>query len=480
MNIPIVIYILGRVMLVEGVFMAAPAVVGLCYQQFDAAIAFWAIGFIEALLGFVVSFKKPTNTSFYAKEGFVITSLSWVVLGVIGAIPFVISGDIPNYLDALFETVSGFTTTGASILSDVERLSKPAIFWRSFSHWLGGMGVLVFVLIVLPLSSAQNIYLMRAESPGPSVGKLVPKVKSTAGNLYKIYCTMTVTEMIVLLIGGMDVFSAMTMSFGTAGTGGFGILNSSCGEYSSFVQITITVFMLLFAINFSVYYLLITKKFRQALACEELRWFLGIVFVSIALIAFNSREYFTSIGSNLKHVSFTVASIISSTGFSTVDFNQWPEFSKSIILALMFCGACAGSTGGGMKVSRMVIYLKSLKKIIGQYLHPRSVKIIKFEGKQIEHDVVRGVNTFLIAFAFIFAASTLLISLDNFSFETNFSAVAATMNNIGPGFDAVGPTSNFSNFSWHSKIVLIFDMLLGRLEIFPILLLFAPSTYKKL
>lgn len=478
MNIPVVVYILGRVMQVEGAFMLLPAFVGLLYKE-TAGLSFLLVGGIEFLAGLLIILKKPENKSFFAKEGFVTVSLSWILLAIIGALPYVLNGDIPHYLDALFETVSGFTTTGASILGSVEAIHQCSKFWRCFSNWIGGMGVLVFVLSILPLAGAQNIYLMKAESPGPTVGKLVPKVKSTAANLYKIYCGMTLIEVVLLLLGGLDGFSAITMSFATAGTGGFGILNSSCLEYSPYVQVVITIFMILFAVNFSVYYLLLTKRFRQAFGCEEMRWFFAIIIVAVIAITLNVWDMFDGVGEAVRHVAFTVGSLMTSTGFSTVDYNMWPEFSKTILLMLMFVGACAGSTGGGMKVSRMVIYLKSVKKMIEQYIHPRSIKIVKFEGKQVEHEVVRGINMFLITYIFLFAVSVLLISFDNFGFTTNFSAVAATINNTGPGLEMVGPSGNYAMFSPLSKMVLAFDMLAGRLEIFPLLLLFAPTTYKR-
>lgn len=479
MNIPVVIYIAARVLEVEGVFMMLPFAVGMIYKE-SSAYAYLIVGVIEFMIGFLISRKKPGNSNFYAKEGFVAVSLCWIIMGVIGALPFVLSGDIPEFYNAFFETVSGFTTTGASILTNVEGLTHASLMWRCFTHWLGGMGVLVFVLSILPLGGAKNIYLMRAESPGPSVGKLVPKVRSTAANLYRIYFFMTILEVIFLLAGGMDVFSSFALSFATAGTGGFGLLNDSCAGYSSYVQIVITVFMILFGVNFSVYYLLLTRKFRQALSCEEIRWYFGIIFISIALITINVLHLFDyHVADALKNVAFTVGSIITTTGFATSDFNEWPAFSQTILVGLMFIGACAGSTGGGLKVSRIVIYLKTVGKAIEQYIHPRSIKIVKFEGKQVEHEVIRGVNTFLITYIILYVLSMLVISLDNFSFTTNFTAVAAAINNIGPGLDMVGPTGNFSQFSVLSKMILVFDMLAGRLEIFPILLLFVKSTYKK-
>lgn len=478
MNVPIVVFILGRVMQVEGAFMMLPAFVGLLYRE-TAGFSFLLIGVTEFIFGLLISLKKPENTSFFAKEGFVTVSLSWIILAIMGALPYVLNGDISNYMDAIFETVSGFTTTGASILESVEELHQCSKFWRCFSNWIGGMGVLVFVLSILPLAGAQNIYIMKAESPGPTVGKLVPKVKSTAANLYKIYCGMTMVEIILLLLGGLDGFTAITMSFATAGTGGFGILNSSCLEYSAYVQIVITIFMILFGVNFTVYYLLLTKRFTQAISCEEMRWYFAVILIAVIAITLNVWTMFGGIGEAIRHVFFTVGSIITSTGFSTVNYDMWPQFSKTILLILMFVGACAGSTGGGLKISRVVIYAKSVKKMIEQYIHPRSIKIVKFEGKQVEHEVMRGINTFLITYAFLFSVSLLVISLNDFGFTTSFSAVAASINNIGPGLELIGPDGNYAIFSPLSKLVLIFDMLAGRLEIFPLLLLFAPTTYKR-
>lgn len=478
MNVAIVFYILARVLQVEGAFLMLPFLVGMCYREKEA-FAFLLVGVVLFLIGTFAARKKPKNTSFYAKEGFVTVTLSWIVLGITGAVPYVLNGDIPHYINAVFEIVSGFTTTGASILTNVEGLSYSSKFWRCFSNWIGGMGVLVFVLSILPLGGAQNIYIMKAESPGPSVGKLVPKVKSTAANLYKIYCGMTLIEIILLLFGGLDLFSAVTLSFSTAGTGGFAVLNSGCLSYSSYVQIVLTIFMIAFGVNFSVYYLILTKRVKQAVKSEELRWYLIIMFSAIILILCNVADRFDSIFAAVKHVSFTVGSIMTSTGLSTVDFNLWPTFSKTLLVLLMFVGACAGSTGGGIKVSRIVIYFKTMTKMVGQQLHPRSIKVVKFEGKPVEHDVIRGVNAYLVSFLFLYACSMLLLALDNFDFETNFSAVIACINNIGPGIGLVGPAGNYSEFSCLSKLVMSIDMLAGRLEIFPLLVFCSPKTYKK-
>ena len=382
----------------------------------------------------------------------------------------------------MFETISGFTTTGASILSDVEALSPSLLMWRSFTHWVGGMGVLVFVLAILPLAGGgYSMYLMRAESPGPSVGKLTPKVKNTAKILYLIYLVMTVLQMILLLIGGMPLFDSLATSFGTAGTGGFGIWNDSIAHYNSYyLQGVITVFMILFGVNFNVYYLLSIRKWKEALQCDEARVYFGIIACSILVITINIRAMFPTLFDAFHHAAFQVGTIITTTGFSTVDFDQWPELSKTILVGLMLVGACAGSTGGGMKVSRFIIWFKEIRKEIASLLHPRSVKVLKTEGKVIEPSVVSSVNAYFITYFFLYAASVLIVSLDNFDFTSNFTAVAATLNNIGPGLGAVGPTCNFGGFSILSKLVLMFDMLAGRLELFPMLLLFSPSTWKKI
>ena len=382
----------------------------------------------------------------------------------------------------MFETISGFTTTGASILSDVEALSPSLLMWRSFTHWVGGMGVLVFVLAILPLAGGgYSMYLMRAESPGPSVGKLTPKVKNTAKILYLIYLVMTVLQMILLLIGGMPLFDSLATSFGTAGTGGFGIWNDSIAHYNSYyLQGVITMFMILFGVNFNVYYLLSIRKWKEALQCDEARVYFGIIACSILVITINIRAMFPTLFDAFHHAAFQVGTIITTTGFSTVDFDQWPELSKTILVGLMLVGACAGSTGGGMKVSRFIIWFKEIRKEIASLLHPRSVKVLKTEGKVIEPSVVSSVNAYFITYFFLYAASVLIVSLDNFDFTSNFTAVAATLNNIGPGLGAVGPTCNFGGFSILSKLVLMFDMLAGRLELFPMLLLFSPSTWKKI
>ena len=407
-------------------------------------------------------------------------ALGWIVMSIMGCLPFVFSGEIPFFFDALFEIISGFTTTGASILTDVEALSKCMLFWRSFSHWVGGMGVLVFILAILPLAGGEhNLQLMKAESPGPSVSKLVPRLRETAMMLYKIYLGMTVLMIVILAVSGMPLFDTLCLTFGTAGTGGFGVLNSSAAGYTTFQQAVITVFMMLFGVNFSFYFLLLYKKAKDAFSMEEVRWYFVIYFGAVLLITVNLAGQAGSVLEHFHHAAFQAASIMTTTGFSTVDFNLWPQLSKAVLLLLMFIGACAGSTGGGMKVSRIVVYMKSIKREMAALIHPRSVKVMKLEGKAVDSAMLRSIFSFLSAYLVIFVVSLLIVTLDGFDLETNFSAVAATFNNIGPGLGGVGPTSNFAGYSVLSKLVLSLDMLIGRLEIFPILLLFAPNTWKK-
>lgn len=479
MNYAIVIYILGWLLEFEGAFLVLPCLVGVIYGETDA-LYYALTSLICLVLGFIITRFRPANKSMYAREGFVIVALSWILLSVFGALPFTMSGAIPSYVDAVFETASGFTTTGATILNDVEAMTKCANFWRTFTHWIGGMGVLVFMMAVVPLADGRNMYLMKAESPGPTVGKLVPRVKSTAKILYGMYIALSVIEFIFLLVGKMSVYDALTTTFGTAGTGGFGIYNDSLAGFSSYVQIVVTVFMIAFGVNFTFYYLLIVvRHWKDAFQMSEVRAYFLIILAAVAVISFDIRNLFGNGFTAVKHAAFQVASIITTTGFSTVDFDQWPELSKTILLGLMFVGACAGSTGGGMKVSRIIIWLKTFIKELKVMIHPRNIYKVAVDGRKVEHEVVRSVNVFLVAYILVFAVSTLIISGDNFNFTTNFSAVAATINNIGPGFRDVGPMGNFSIFSPISKIVLIFDMIAGRLELFPILLLFSPSTWKK-
>lgn len=478
MNYSIIRYILCRVLEFQALFLALPFVVGLIYGEREG-FAYLVVGVSCLLAGVLGKLKKPKSTVFYAREGFVTVSLSWILLSVTGALPLFLSGEFSSYTDALFETISGLTTTGASILTDVEALSKCNLFWRSFTHWIGGMGVLVLILAILPLAGGYNMHLMRAESPGPTVGKLVPRVRHTARILYEMYIFLTVIQIILLLFTGMSPFEAMTISFGTAGTGGFGVLNSSIGSYAVASQVVITIFMILFGVNFNVYYLIRARKPIQAFKHEEMRYYLGIILAAVLLITINIRGSFQSLFEAFHHAAFQVASIITTTGFSTVDFNMWPEFSKAILVALMFVGACAGSTGGGIKVSRVIIMLKMVKNELSHLIHPKRVRQVTMESRVVNKEILRSISVFFIAYIVIFAASTLLVSLDNLDFTTNFTAVAATLNNIGPGLNEVGPAANFSVYCQPAKFVLMFDMLAGRLELFPLLLLFSPSTWKR-
>ena len=478
MNHSMIRYVLGAVLCFESIFLCLPMLIGFfCREQ--SAFAFLICAAACLILGGLMVIRKPKRNDFYATEGFVSVSVSWIAMSLFGALPFFISREIPRFEDALFEAISGFTTTGASILSDVEALSKCCLFWRSFTHWIGGMGVLVFVLAVFPLRGGNVMYLMKAESPGPSVEKLVPRVKNTAMILYGVYTFMTILEIILLIVTGMVPFDAVNLSLATAGTGGFGVLNSSVGSYTSVHQVIITIFMILFGVNFNVYYLILIKRFKSALLSEEFRTYLMIILASSLLIAYNIRHFFGSPLEALKHAFFQVASIITTTGFSTTDFNEWPAFSCTILVLLMFCGACAGSTGGGMKVSRLIIMAKVAVKEIFTIKHPHGVKTIKLEGRVVENETIRSVNAFVVIYFLIFAGSLFLVSIDNFDFTTNFTAVAATFNNIGPGLSIVGPTGNFGAFSAFSKFILMFDMLAGRLELLPMIVLFSPMVWSK-
>lgn len=478
MNFSIIIYILGWVLKFEGIFFILPCLVALIYSE-KSGFAFLFTMLLCLILGFLITKRKVTNKVFYAREGFVTVALSWILLSVMGALPFTLSGEIPLFHNALFETISGFTTTGASILTDIEGLSKCSLMWRSFTHWIGGMGVLVFLLAVLPMAGGDSLHLMKAESPGPQVGKLVPRIRLTAIILYGIYIIITLVQIVLLLIGKMPLFDALTISFGTAGTGGFAIKNDSITGYSTYLQGVVTVFMILFGINFNVYYLFLIKKPKQALKCEELKYYLMLIFASIFIITLYIWNSYGSLFKAFHHAAFQVASIITTTGYCTADFNLWPEVPKTILIMLMFVGACAGSTGGGIKVSRIIILLKTIKKEIVSFIHPRSVKRIRFEGRVLEQNIVSSVAVFIAAYAVIYVFSVFIISFDNFDFTTNFTAVAATMNNIGPGLNEVGPAANFSGFGIVSKIVLMFDMLAGRLELYPMLLILAPATWRK-
>lgn len=478
MNRAIIRYILGSVLKIEAALMLLPCIVAVLYKE-QEGFSFLLVAILSGVLGIIMTLNNPKNHQFYLKEGCIITSLSWILLSIVGAVPFVLTGEIPSFTDALFETISGFTTTGASILSDVEVLSYTSLFWRSFTHWIGGMGVLVFLMAIVPLSGGSNIHLMKAESPGPTVGKLVPKMKYTARLLYLIYFGLTITEIILLLIGGMPLFDSMTITFGSVGTGGFGIKNSSCADYSPYLQWVITVFMILSGINFNAYYLIIFKQFKKAFSMEEVRAYLGIIFTATGIIFIELICSSMGIFEALTHALFQVGSIITTTGYATADFNEWTEVSRTILVLLMFIGACAGSTGGGIKVSRFITVFKTVFKEINSYIHPRSIKKIKMDGKPIDHETMRATNVYFITFLSLFILSLFVISFEEKDLITNFTAVAATINNIGPGLEMVGPTQNFAHFSPLSKYVLMFDMLAGRLELFPMLLLFVPTIWKE-
>ena len=478
MNYSIIIYIIGYILEIEAAFMALPLVTSIIYRE-TSGYAFLITIILCLALGIPMTYKKSSKKAFYTKEGFVTVALSWIVLSIMGAVPFVISGSIPHPVDALFETVSGFTTTGASILTDVEALPHCILIWRSFTHWIGGMGVLVFILSLLPLTGGYHMNLMKAESPGPSVSKLAPKVQSTAKILYTIYIAITLIQIVFLLIGKMPLFDTLCTAFGTAGTGGFGIKADSMASYSTYLQVVITVFMILFGVNFNVYFFILTKKFAQAFKMEEVRYYFAIIAIAVLIITCNIYHMFGSIPEAFQQAAFQVGSIITTTGYATTDFNVWPVFSKTILVILMFVGACAGSTGGGIKVSRLLILCKSARKELQLYLHPNAVKKIKMDDKAIPHEVVRATNMFLFVYIMILVTSLLIISLDNLDMVSNFTAIAATLNNIGPGLGAVGPTGNFNTYSYISKAVMIFDMLAGRLEVFPLLLLFKRDTWRK-
>ena len=480
MNYRMILYLLGWILNIQSVCLLLPVVVGIFYGE-PQWKTFALVALVSLACGLVLSFKKPKRNVFYMREGFVTVALSWLLMSLFGAVPFYLTKEIPHYLDAVFEMASGYTTTGASILTNIEAMSQCALFWRSFSHWIGGMGVLVFLIAIVPLTGGHVMSLMKAESPGPSVEKLVPRVRQTAFILYSIYFAMTLLEVMLLLAGGMPWFDAITTAFGTAGTGGFSVRSLSIGYYNShYLQGVVTVFMLLFGVNFSVYYLLLSNNIKKALKSEELRWYVCIVAFSIICITWNIYRQFY--GGNVyeaaHNASFTVASVISTTGFAISDFSRWPTASRFILFVLMFIGANAGSTGGGIKVSRIILLVKSSLREIASIVHPRGVNVVKLDKKRVGEDVIKGTRSFFILCILIFVVSVFIVSFDGYDFATSLSAVAATLNNIGPGFELVGPVGNYAMFSPLSKIVLIFDMLAGRLELFPMLILFSPYTWK--
>lgn len=478
MNRRMICRVLGLILECLAGLLILPTVAGLCYGE--GVTHFLITMALSGVLGFLLAQVKPYSDVIYAKDGFVVVSLGWVLMSLIGALPFVLSGDIPNYIDALFETVSGFTTTGASILDDVEGLSRGCMFWRSFTHWIGGMGVLVFIMAVLPMSGEHSMHIMRAEVPGPTVGKLVPRVRQTAKILYLIYIAMTLLEMLLLLLGGMSFYDALLHAFATAGTGGFSTKSASIAAFDSlYLEMVIAVFMVLFGVNFNLYFLLLIGRWKDALKSEELHWYLGIIAASVMAITLGISKMYGGIAAGLRHAFFYVASITSSTGFGTVDFVTWPEYCKWIIVMLMFCGACAGSTGGGIKTSRVIILFKNVACEIRQMIHPRTVTRVQLDGKRVDTDGLKAVSTFFTSFMLLLITGSFLVSLDGYDMATNFSAVLSSLSNIGPGMSLIGPTGNYNIFSYGSKLVLTVMMLIGRLEIFPILILFSPSTWKK-
>ena len=485
MNFRMIGRFIAQIIYIEVGFMLPAFILALCYREGPAAKAYLITMLAASLAATGLFFLcRKAKTSFHAREGLVCVGVSWITLSIVGAFPFLLSGAIPNFIDALFEMVSGFTTTGASILTEVEHLPKSILYWRSFSHWLGGMGVLVFLLAISPNhNSGQNtgftMHLLRAESPGPDVGKLAPKMRSTATILYAIYIILTILNFIFLVAGRMPVFEAVCTALGTAGTGGFGVKNDSIAGYSPYLQNVCTVFMLLFGVNFSCYFLILTRQFKSVLKDEELRMYVGIVLLSTILITLNIRGMYPTLGDSIRHAAFQVATIITTTGFATTDFNLWPSFSKAILLFLMIIGACAGSTGGGLKCGRALLLLKSLRRNIRQILNPQKVQVVRNNGQKVSEKVLENTNAYLAAYVVIIIGSFIVISLDGFSVTTNLSAVLACFNNIGPGLDLVGPTGNYSAYSMLSKLILIADMLAGRLEIFPILILVSRSTWKR-
>lgn len=478
MNYSIIRYITGWVVVTISAFMLLPALVSVIYGETKTAMIFICCAAAFGLIGTLIKYKKPSTRRFFAREGFIVATLVWIVISLIAALPFTLSGEIPSYIDAIFEVVSGFTTTGATILGDIEALSKGMVFWRCFTNWLGGMGVLVFILAIMPQASGQAVYILKAESTGPSVGKLVPKLKQSAAILYGLYLSLTVVQVILLLLAKMPLFDALCVTFGTAGTGGFAPLNDSMASYTLAAKNIVTVFMLLFGVNFNIYFLILAKRFKEALSNEELRWYFIIYFTATAIVGasllMTAPAHF-----NLTDIFFQTSSIMTSTGFSTTDFNMWTPLSKGILVMLMFVGACAGSTGGGIKVSRFVIYAKTVKKQLSFLIHPRSVKILKMDGKVINHETIRIVNVYFAIYIFFFIASLLLILIEGFDMETSFTAVAATLNNVGPGLGDVGPMYNFSQFSPLGKLILSINMLAGRLEIFPLIIFFSPAAWHR-
>lgn len=477
MNLAMVLYILGLVCQFEAAFLLLPMACAMLYQEWNIAIIYFCCALLCVTIGFFLRLRKPLVLRIHPREAMVATALCWVVLSLLGCLPFVISGEIPDLVDAFFETVSGFTTTGSSILKDVGLMSYGSRFWRSFTHWVGGMGVLVFLLAIIPSAGGSFMNLMVAESPGPSVGKLVPKVRDTAKALYRLYIALTIIQLMLLILAGMDLFDAATLTMGTAGTGGFSVHSDGFASYTMLQTGIIAVFMMLFGINFNAWYLLAKRMWKPAIKNEEVLTYLGIIGACVVLIVLSVHTLFPDLGQAIHHVFFTVSSVITTTGYATVDFNEWTPFAKGLVVLIMFIGACAGSTGGGIKVSRIIVMVKGIGKELKMLVHPSIVKKVRLDKKAVPHEVVRSINVFLAIYLLVFAASVLLVSLDGRDAETNFTAVAATLNNIGPGLAGVGPMSNFAEYSHFAKLVFCFDMLAGRLELLPMILLFLPSMW---
>ena len=481
MNYSMIRYVLFRLFRVLGALLIMPFMVALIYKEYDSAESFFILILISILVGYLGSHRKPANTVIYAKEGFAITALAWILISLLGAVPFVVTGTIPNYIDACFETVSGFTTTGGSILTSVDEMEKSVQFWRTFTHWIGGMGVLVFLLAVVPMTDGYSMHLMRAESPGPVVGKIVPKVKDTAKILYLIYIGITVLEIICLKISGLSLYEAATITFSTVGTGGFSVTNAGIGGYSTVSQAVIILFMALCGVNFTVYYFLINRKPKEAFAIDEVKYYFGTMAVAACLIAINIYRagVLDSAGMCFHHALFAVTSIMTTTGFGTLDFDKWPEFSRVLLMGLALVGACAGSTGGGFKFSRVLIVIRNARNELNFLVHPKAVKRVFMDGHAVEGTTVKSVSAYLGLYVITLVVSIFLVSLDNFDYQTTVTSVIATLNNIGPGLGMIGPMGNYSEFSYFSKIVLMFDMLAGRLELLPFFIIMKPKTWRR-
>ena len=480
MNRKMILHTLGQIIRLEAALLLLPALVALLYGEGRCLQAFLVTALLALLLGTLLTLStRSCSRVIFSKEGFVTVALAWLCLSAIGALPFVLSGSVPSYVDAFFETVSGLTTTGSSVLPDVEILPRGLLFWRSFTHWIGGMGILVLMMAIVPSDSGRSMHMMRAEMPGPVVGKLVPRVRDTANILYIIYLVLTAVMVVLLRCGGMSLYDSLIHTFGTAGTGGFGVYRNSLAGFSPYIQWVVTIFMLLFGINFNLYYLILVRHFRAAIRSRELWVYLGLVLASSGLIAWNIRALYSTFGETVRQALFQVSSIITTTGYATTDFNRWPGLSKAVLLLLMFVGGCAGSTAGGLKVSRVQLLVASVRRDLQRALHPRSVATVRLEGKRVDEATVQGAGAYLVLYVALLALGFLLISFEPFGLESNLTAVITCLNNVGPGFGEVGPAGGFTAYSGFSKLVLSLEMLFGRLEIYPLLFLLSPSTWTK-